>query len=140
MTRQTILIAAVLVVLAGVGVTAYVLWCGSRTQGPTAVSPVTPRPGIAPPPLAVDTANALLSPDPQTRRAALTPELSGVVDGTGALPDGSAVTFDQDGWREHDGFAVATATFTTPGQPARRIVIGFQREGERWLVAFEEEA
>jgi hypothetical protein len=139
MTRRSILIAAV-VVLAIAGGTAYVLWDRSPTSDATAANPVTPRPGVAPPPSAARTTDALLSADPQARRAALTPELAGVVGAAEELPAGSTITLDQDGWREHDGFAVATATVALPGQSARQIVIGFQRDGDRWLVAFEEEA
>ena len=134
------MLAAAVVVLAIAGVTAYVLVDRSPTPDATAANAVRPRPGVAPPPPALDTANALLSPDPQTRGTALTPELAGIAGVPEAVPAGSAITLDRDGWREHDGFAVATATFTTPGQPPRQIVIGFQRDGDRWLIAFEEEA
>lgn len=139
MRRKWILLAAVLAVLA-VGGTVLVLWNGSRTPEPAATDPAPVRPGVAPPPAAAHSADALLSPDPRTRQSVLTAELADAVGAIEALPPGSAITLDENGWREHDGFAVATGTVTLPGQPARPVVIGFQREGDQWLVAFEEDA
>jgi hypothetical protein len=98
------------------------------------------RPGVAAPAAAVHTADAVLSTDPKVRLAAVTPQLAQLADAPAATPAGTAIRIDADGWREHDGFAVATATLTVPGQPDRSIVIGFQRTGDRWLIAFEEDA
>lgn len=138
--RKPMLAVVTLVIVVLVGVTVNACGGGQEPPEPPRETGLTLRPGVAPPPQAGQTVSALLSPDPQIRRGALTPMLADAVGTSQVAPDGSIISLDSDGWREHDGFAVATATFTMPGQPARKILLGFQRDADRWLIAFQEDA
>lgn len=95
-------------------------------------------PGTAPPESATEATRRLASADPVQWRDALTPELAAELTPGGAAPPGTEITLDPDGWREKQGYAVATAELIVPGQPAERIAIGFKSVADRWLVTFQE--
>lgn len=153
--KRWIVLAGVIVALVVVGGVLLVQFTTS-TPGESATSPApaTPSdrttspereeisrwdPGSQPPESAVESAHRLVAPDPAERRSALTPELNEALPSGGDVPAGADVVLDADGWREHDGYAIATGRLVVPNVPDQQIVIGFKIISGQWLITFQED-
>lgn len=101
-------------------------------------SDATSSPSVAAPPVpegAAMAARDVVSGDDGRARAALSPALDELISPSSAIaPTGSTLEFEPDSWAQRGNYASAIGQLTEPGQPARRVFIGFVLRDDRWRV------
>jgi hypothetical protein len=135
--RVAVVVAAVLVAICAGSV---VLWLRPGGNSPLARPHVTDVVwGGQVPHQAAQAARDVVSGDENLVRAALSPALAGHLPGPGAVaPAGSTVDLEAGSWNRYGLHAAATGLLTVPGQPPRRVTVGFVLVDGRWRVTVME--
>lgn len=130
-------------VVAVVAVSAGVLWWGATSDsepGGQQTSAAWPSygPGEPVPAEARRVAETLASGDERAQRDTVMPELADVLPPGRLFPPGTTLRLDENSWHEHDGHANAAGQLSMPGEPSRKVVVGFVEQDGAWRVVFAE--